>query len=92
VLVVSDDWKWCQEAFPDAVVVKPMGNSNTALLDMALLSACQYQVIANSSFSWWAAWLNAHPERMIVAPDRWMNDGSTPIETKFMRGLTTIAA
>jgi hypothetical protein len=32
------------------------------------MSLCRYMVIANSSFSWWAAWLNVHPEKLVVAP------------------------
>jgi hypothetical protein len=39
--------------------------------DMRLMSYCQHHIIANSSFSWWAAWLNPHIEKIIIAPKRW---------------------
>jgi hypothetical protein len=40
--------------------------------EMMLMAACQHHIIANSSFSWWAAWLGSNPEKKIVAPRTWM--------------------
>lgn len=42
--------------------------------DLRLMSACRHHIIANSSFSWWAAWLNPHRAKLVLAPRRWMND------------------
>ena len=77
VFVFSDDPDWAQDNLPlpcDKVVVGFNG-PDTDFEDMRLMSLCQHNVIANSSFSWWAAWLNANPGKRVAGPSQWF---STP--------------
>jgi hypothetical protein len=71
--VFSDDLAWAQSNIPIAADCHYVGhNTGTASFnDMRLMSRCQHHIIANSSFSWWGAWLNDNPQKTVVAPARW---------------------
>ena len=75
--VFSDDIEWVKNNFRTSLETRYV--SDLALEDweeMKLMSSCKHQVIANSSFSWWAAWLNPFPEKKIIAPKTWFLDSS----------------
>lgn len=72
-VIFSDDMAWVRENlhvdYPCHYV-----DHNTGLEsynDMRLMSLCQHHIIANSSFSWWGAWLNPNMDKIVVAPQRW---------------------
>jgi len=74
--IFSDDPEWVNSQFPlaDAVVASNSDKTNQKhSLDMYLMSACQHNIIANSSYSWWGAWLNQNPAKKVLAPKKWFN-------------------
>jgi hypothetical protein len=75
VFYFSDDVDWIKkELLPefDGTIVSEAISKNH-YEDFYLMSQCKHNIIANSTFSWWAAWLNANPGKMIIAPKKWYN-------------------
>lgn len=72
--IFSDDVAWVKEnisiKFPCRYVDHNRGSESYN--DMRLMSLCRHHIIANSSFSWWGAWLNAKTDRIVVAPKKWL--------------------
>jgi len=71
--VFSDSIDWVRKnlilPFPCEYI---SGNSGEqSYIDMQLISLCKHNIIANSSFSWWGAWLNQNPEKIVIAPMQW---------------------
>lgn len=74
--IFSDDIEWCRENFhiPHCIFVNIHAAKKNPIIDFQLMSLCKHNIISNSSFSWWAAWLNGNREKLVVAPNRWFND------------------
>lgn len=71
--VFSDDIEWCKKNFMiDANFVENTGSDSWK--DMLLMSNCKHNITVNSTFSWWAAWLNANPDKIIITPKTWIYD------------------
>lgn len=73
-LVFSDDPEWCKEKFKDNPRVQVMERKNE-IEDFNLLASCKDLIIANSSWSWWAAYLCPNEGKKIIAPKDWFSDG-----------------
>lgn len=73
--VFSDDIKWCKQKFPFVKKIHFVDDVGLALEELFIMSCCKHNVIANSTFSWWGAFLNKNPEKQVVAPLKWFNDG-----------------
>lgn len=78
--VFSDDIDWCKTNFTgyeNISFVVAEDDLNTTIADFYLMSLCKHNIIANSTFSWWAAWLNRNNHKIVVAPDCWFKAPST---------------
>ena len=70
--VFSDDLEWCKNSLgflEDCIYVD---RTQTDVDDLKLMSFCRHNIIANSSFSWWGAWLNQNPKKTVIAPKGWL--------------------
>jgi hypothetical protein len=75
VFVFSDDMEWVKANITSDLPLTFVENEGRqAYEDLFLMGRCQHNIIANSSFSWWAAWLNPNPQKVVIAPSRWFNE------------------
>lgn len=77
-IIFSDDIEWCknQKIFQSSDII--FSSTNDAYIDLCIMSMCKHNIIANSTYSWWASYLNNNKEKKVVAPNRWFG---TPIDT-----------
>lgn len=71
--IFSDDMAWVKEHLKMDLPCQYVDHNCGAesYNDMRLMSLCRHHIIANSSFSWWGAWLNRNPDKIVVAPKKW---------------------
>jgi hypothetical protein len=71
-LLFSDDIEWCkqQEIFKECFFSDGANPGN----DLFLMSIAEHNIIANSSFSWWGAWLNNNPNKIVICPKEWFGE------------------
>jgi hypothetical protein len=86
--VFSDDPPWVKaNLFLDHRVTYVTHNfGDKSYEDLRLMSSCRHHIIANSSFSWWGAWLNPRPDKIVVAPERWFNNSNADTRDLFPAG------
>lgn len=76
LFIFSDDPNWVKQNLdlPYECIFVDNNSGSKSYEDMRLMSLCKHNVIANSSFSWWGAWLNNNQEKIVIAPRKWFND------------------
>jgi len=78
LFVFSDDIDSVERDFRPACPCRFVRSAGEwgAFDEMRMMSLCDHAIIANSTFSWWAAWLGERPGKRVIAPKRWFADGS----------------
>ncbi len=83
LFIFSDDHAWMREnvhlPYPTTFVGHNGADKNYE--DLRLMSLCRHHIIANSSFSWWGAWLNPREDKTVIAPARWFNNVKASVDT-----------
>lgn len=76
--VFSNDIEWCKENLPKIIGNRTIryvdwNTGTNSYMDIYLMSHCRHNIIANSSFSWWGAWLNRSNDQIVISPKKWNN-------------------
>ena len=74
LFVFSDEPEWVRKEiqFPHPAHIINSNSERPPYQDMRLMSLCKHAIIANSSFSWWGAWMIRNPDKIVIAPERWL--------------------
>lgn len=79
-VIFSDDITWCKEYFGEDERIYYI-EDNIDFIDMCMMSLCDHNIIANSTFSWWGAWLNNNPNKIVIAPSNWLGPEIKHLQT-----------
>ncbi len=72
--VFSDDVEWAKNNAQSDMIIVNKCSAWDGMADLFLMKNCKHHIIANSSFSWWGAWLGENRDKLVVAPKRWFNN------------------
>lgn len=71
----TNDKDWVREKiYEEGMVIVDCNSNDQDYLDMFLMSQCKHNIIANSSFSWWGAWLNQNIDKIVISPKKWFRN------------------
>lgn len=81
--VFSDDIPWCKSVFEQCKHNIVYSEGHTPEEDLILGSCCEHNIISNSTFSWWQAWLGQNPNKVVISPskDNWFGPGNAHLDT-----------
>lgn len=83
LFICSNDIAWCKKnlklPYPITYIENELGSD-----DMRVAKHCKHDILANSTFSWWGAWLNENPNKIVVAPKLWFQDEKANSETEIV--------
>ena len=93
VFVFSDDLPWAEQhlQLPFQTTLVGHNGPERNYEDLRLMSLAKHNIIANSSFSWWGAWLNRNPDKIVCAPRNWFNDATIDVRDFFAAGWKVIS-
>ena len=77
LVVMSDDIEWCKKFIPSNIYLE----NTTNIHDLYIMTQASHNIIANSSFSWWGAWLNENSDRIVIAPKKWLGKNYNNYDT-----------
>lgn len=78
--IFSDDVQWCEENF-NFLENKEIVTNNLDYQDLYFMSMCEHNIIANSSFSWWGAWMNENENKKVICPSKWFGSNYSYFDT-----------
>jgi hypothetical protein len=81
-LIFSDDIEWCKQNFPDLPEKFVFIEGNKDYEDLYIMSHCKNNIICNSTFSWWGAWLNRNENKTVITPSVWFGPAYAGYDTK----------
>ena len=72
-MLSSDNLEYARASIPPAMRNVVVLEGEPDYIDLFVLSLCRHNIIGNSSFGWWAAWLNENPGKRVIRPEYWVN-------------------